>query len=63
MFLRFIDGTADNSEQLLDNVNRTHLVLACGKLLRQKKTINFGLVTSLDEKRAKEPSFYDAPIL
>ena len=34
MLLRFIRSTAYNSGQWLDNVNRTHLVLARGK--RQK---------------------------
>ena len=30
MFVRFIDGTAQNSGQRLDNVNRPHLVVASG---------------------------------
>ena len=34
--LRFIGGTAESSGQRLDNVNRTHLVLASGKLVPQK---------------------------
>ena len=34
--LRFIDGTAENTGQRFDNVNRTHLVLASGKLEVQK---------------------------
>ena len=34
---RFIDGTALSSGQRLDNVNQTHLVLANGKLVLQKK--------------------------
>ena len=36
MLLRFIDGTAWNSGQMLDNVNRTQLVLAFGQLIRHK---------------------------
>ena len=36
MLLIFIDGTAKNSGQRLDNVNRTHPVLASGKLELQK---------------------------
>ena len=39
MQLRFIDGTAKNSGQRLDNVYQTHLVLASGKLVRQKKIL------------------------
>ena len=38
---RFIDGSAQNSGQRLDNVNRTHLVLASGKLVRQKTLFPF----------------------
>ena len=34
--LRFIDGTAYKGIQSLDNVNRTHLVLAGGKIVLQK---------------------------
>ena len=37
MLPRFIEGTALNSGQRLDNVNRTNLVLASGKLALQKK--------------------------
>ena len=37
MLPRFIDGTGTDSEQLLDNVNRTHLVLASGKIVLQKR--------------------------
>ena len=37
MFQRFIDGPAKNSGPRLDNVNQTHLVLASGKLVLQKK--------------------------
>ena len=37
--LRLIDGTAENTGQRLDNVNRTHLVLASGKLVVQKNYI------------------------
>ena len=36
MLLKFIGGTAKNSGQKLDNVNRTHVVLASGKLALQK---------------------------
>ena len=36
MLLRFIDGTAKASGQKLDNVNRTHLVLAIGKLVLKR---------------------------
>ena len=36
MFLIFIDGTALNSGQRLDYVNRTHLELASGNLVLQK---------------------------
>ena len=36
MLLGFIDSTAKNSGQRLDNVNRTHLALASGKLVVQK---------------------------
>ena len=36
MLLRFIDSTALNSGQRLDNFNQTHLVLASGKLAMQK---------------------------
>ena len=36
MLLRFIDGTDSNTGQRLDNVNRTHLFLASGKLVQQK---------------------------
>ena len=36
MLLRFIDDIAKSSGQRLDNVNRTHLVLASGKLVLQK---------------------------
>ena len=36
MLLLFIDGIAQNSGQMLDNVNQTHLVLASAKLLLQK---------------------------
>ena len=36
MLLRFIDGTAKNSAQRLDNVNWTHLALASSKLVLQK---------------------------
>ena len=36
MLLRFIDGTAENSGQRLDNDNRTHLGLVGGKLVLQK---------------------------
>ena len=39
MQLRFIDGTAKNSGQRLDNVYQSHLVLASGKLVRQKKIL------------------------
>ena len=39
MLLRFINGTAKNSRQRLDNVNQTHLVLAIGKLVQQKRSI------------------------
>ena len=35
MLPRFIDSTAQNSGQRLGNVNRTHLVLASGKLVLQ----------------------------
>ena len=38
--LRLIDGTAQSSGQRLDNFDRTHLVLAIGKLVLQK---NFGV--------------------
>ena len=31
------DGAPKNSEQWLDNDNRTHLVLASGKLAQKKK--------------------------
>ena len=37
MLQRFMDGPALNSGQRLDNVNKTHLVLASGKLVLQKK--------------------------
>ena len=37
MLLRFNDGTAKNSGQRLDTVNRTHLVRASGKLVLQNK--------------------------
>ena len=40
MFLRFIDSTACNSEQRLDNVNQTYLGLACGKLVLHKRKLN-----------------------
>ena len=36
MLLRLIDGTGKNSIQRLDNVNQTHLALACGKVALQK---------------------------
>ena len=36
--MRFIDSTAQYSGQSLDNVNWTHLVLASGRLLLQKKS-------------------------
>ena len=36
MLQRFIDSPAWNSGERLDNVNRTHLVLACVKLVLQK---------------------------
>ena len=39
MLQRFIDGTALKSGQRLDNDNRTHLVLASGKLVLQKTYI------------------------
>ena len=35
--LSLTHGTAENSGQRLDNVNRTHLALASGKLVLQKK--------------------------
>ena len=38
MLLRFIDGTAKNNGQRLDNVHRTHLLLAKGKLALQKNS-------------------------
>ena len=51
MLLIFIDGTAWKSGYRLNNVNRTHLVLASGKLVIQKHFMssctnyhNFGLV-------------------
>ena len=47
MLLRFIDGTAWNSRQRLNNVNRTHLVLASGKLVLQKHSIKYLLFTFL----------------
>ena len=37
MLLRFIDGTAYNSGQRLDNVNQPRLVLTSGKQVLQKK--------------------------
>ena len=46
MLLRFIGSTAWNTGQMLDNVNRTHLVLASGKLLQQNNGSN--IVTGLD---------------
>ena len=36
MLLRFIDDAAQNSGQRLDNVNRTQLVVASGKLIHKK---------------------------
>ena len=36
MLLRFIEGTAYNTGQRLDNVNQTHLVVSCGMLVLQK---------------------------
>ena len=39
MLLTFIDWTAQNSGQRLDNVNKTHLVLASGKLVLQKSML------------------------
>ena len=37
MLLRFIAGTASNIGRRLDNVHQTHLVLASGKLVLQKR--------------------------
>ena len=37
--LEVIDGTALNSGQGLDHVNQTHLVLASGKLVLQKRLV------------------------
>ena len=37
MMQRFIDSPAENRGQRLDNGNRTHLVLASGKLVLQTK--------------------------
>ena len=37
MLLRFIDVTASNSGERLDNVNRTHLALASDKRVLPKK--------------------------
>ncbi len=37
MFLNLIDSTAQMCGQWLENVDRTHLVLANGKLVQQKK--------------------------
>ena len=37
MMQRFINITDYNSGQRLDNVNQTHLVLASGKLVHQKR--------------------------
>ena len=37
--MRFIDGTAQYSGQSLDNVNWTHLVLASGRLLQKKSSL------------------------
>ena len=36
MLLRFIDDTAYNSEQRIDNVNQIHLEMSSGKLVLQK---------------------------
>ena len=36
MLLRFLDGTAKNREQRLDNVTQAHPLLASGKLVIQK---------------------------
>ena len=43
MLLRFINGIAQNSGQMLDNVNLTYLVLASGKLALPENIANFGL--------------------
>ena len=39
MLLRFIDSTAWKSGQRLDNVTQTHLVLASGELVLQKRKV------------------------
>ena len=44
MLLRFIDGTAKNNELRLYNVNQTHLILASGKLVLQKRSLRQYLV-------------------
>ena len=46
ILLRFIGSTAWNTGQMLDNVNRTYLVLASGKLLQQNNGSN--IVTGLE---------------
>ena len=56
--LRFIDGAAWNSGQRLANVNRTLLVLACGKLILQK-TLNLCLILIRDNKNS--PVFEKVP--
>ena len=48
MLLRFFDGTAYNSGQRLENVNRTHLLPASGKLVLKK--IIAGIVGSINAR-------------
>ena len=63
MLLRLIDGTAYNSGQRLDNVDRTHLVLVSGKLGLQKylsKMAKFQL--SPDLKNGSTAFLHDAAL-
>ena len=59
MLLRFIDGTAYNSGQRLDNVNQAHLVLAGGKLVQE--TLIDNRHKKIFEARCKE--FHQPSIL
>ena len=58
MLLRFIHSTAYNSGHSLDNVNRTHLVLARGK--RQRTNVPFqDYMSQYEQLKKLQPEYSD----
>ena len=57
MLLRFIDVTAKNSRQMLDNVNWTHLVLASCKLVPQKTDPGWEAKRMAPKKQVSEKKY------